>query len=68
MATVKIDEAMVWDALRTVQDPELRKDLVSLNMINDLEITGNKVYFKVILTTPACPLKSKIERMPGRRC
>ena len=62
MATVKIDEAMVWDALRTVQDPELRKDLVSLNMINDLEIDGNKVSFKVILTTPACPLKNKIEK------
>jgi len=57
-----IDQEMILDALRTVQDPELHKDLVSLNMIRDIKITGNKVYFKVILTTPACPLKNKIEK------
>jgi len=57
-----IDKEMVLDALRTVQDPELHKDLVSLNMIQDIKITGNKVYFKVVLTTPACPLKNKIEK------
>jgi len=48
-------------ALRNVQEPELRKDLVSLNMIRDLEINGNQVKFTILLTTPACPLKTKIE-------
>ena len=62
MTSGNIDKSLVLNALRTVQDPELGKDLVSLNMIQDLEVTGSKVYFKVILTTPACPLKNKIEK------
>ncbi len=57
----KIDKELVLAALRKVQEPELRKDLVSLNMIRDLEIKGGHVKFTVVLTTPACPLKSKIE-------
>jgi ATP-binding protein involved in chromosome partitioning len=48
-------------ALKNVQEPELRKDLVSLNMIHDLEIIGDLVKFTILLTTPACPLKTKIE-------
>jgi len=48
-------------ALRNVQEPELQKDLVSLNMIRDLEIAGDQVKFTIFLTTPACPLKTKIE-------
>jgi len=48
-------------ALSTVEDPDLKKDLVSLNMIHDIEIIENKVSFRVELTTPACPLKEKIE-------
>ena len=48
-------------ALSKVQEPELHKDLVSLNMIQDIHINGKKVSFKVILTTPACPLRSRIE-------
>jgi ATP-binding protein involved in chromosome partitioning len=51
----------VLAALRNVQEPELRKDLVSLNMIHDLEINGDQVKFKIVLTTPACPLKTRIE-------
>jgi ATP-binding protein involved in chromosome partitioning len=46
----------VLDALRTVQDPELGQDLVSLNMIRDIRIEGDRVQFTVVLTTPACPL------------
>jgi ATP-binding protein involved in chromosome partitioning len=49
-------------ALSRVQEPELHRDLVSLNMIRDLEITGSTVHFTVMLTTPACPLKTQIER------
>jgi ATP-binding protein involved in chromosome partitioning len=52
---------MVLEVLRKVQEPELHRDLVSLNMIRDLEIRGDEVKFTILLTTPACPLKSKIE-------
>ena len=51
----------VIDALRTVKDPDLHKDLVSLNMIKDVSVEGGHVKFTVELTTPACPLKAKIE-------
>lgn len=44
-------------ALSTVQEPDLKKDLVTLNMIRDVEIDGNNVSFTIVLTTPACPLK-----------
>lgn len=49
-------------ALSKVQEPELHKDLVTLNMIRDIKINGNNVSFTVVLTTPACPLKTRIER------
>jgi ATP-binding protein involved in chromosome partitioning len=56
-----ITKQNVLAALGKVQDPELHKDLVSLNMIRDLEIVDNHVSFVIVLTTPACPLKSQIE-------
>lgn len=52
----------ILKALSTVQEPDLKKDLVTLNMIQDLEVNGKLVRFKVVLTTPACPLKEKIEK------
>ena len=51
----------ILKALGRVQEPDLGKDLVTLNMIRDIEIHGNEVSFTVILTTPACPLKDKIK-------
>ncbi|MBE2198025.1 MAG: Mrp/NBP35 family ATP-binding protein [Anaerolinea sp.] len=48
-------------ALSTVIEPELHRDLVSLNMIRNLKIDGNNVEFTIMLTTPACPLKGKME-------
>jgi ATP-binding protein involved in chromosome partitioning len=52
----------VLNALRTVNDPDLQKDLVSLNMIRDLKVFDDgKVTLRVVLTTPACPLKEKIK-------
>lgn len=51
----------VMAALSKVNDPELHKDLVTLNMIRDVEIKGGDVAFTVVLTTPACPLKGQIE-------
>jgi len=50
-------EAAVLQALSNVQEPDLGKDLVTLNMIKDLFIDGNKVSFTILLTTPACPMK-----------
>lgn len=49
------------NALGQVIEPDLKKDLVSLGMIRDLEIEGHKVRFSVVLTTPACPLKESIK-------
>jgi len=51
----------VLAALSKVQDPELRKDLVSLNMVRELEIKDSTISVKLVLTTPACPLRGKIE-------
>jgi len=48
-------------ALRTVQDPELHRDIVSLGMVKDLNVNNGKVAFTVELTTPACPLRESIE-------
>ncbi len=50
----------VMKALSTVNDPEIRKDLVTLGMIEDVKVDGGHVSFKVVLTTPACPLKDQI--------
>lgn len=47
----------VLKALSNVQEPDLGKDLVTLNMIKDLEIDGDNVSFTIVLTTPACPMK-----------
>ncbi|MFT3908630.1 MAG: Mrp/NBP35 family ATP-binding protein [Ferruginibacter sp.] len=51
----------VMKALGNVQEPDLGKDLVTLNMVKDVVINGNKVSFTVVLTTPACPLKDMIK-------
>ena len=68
-----ITQEQVVAELRTVQDPELHQDLVSLDMIKGLEIDGSTVRVQVELTTPACPLKDQIrgdvvtavKRVPG---
>lgn len=57
-----IIEADVLAALGKVQEPELHKDLVSLNMIRDISISGGEVNFTLVLTTPACPLRTLIEK------
>lgn len=58
---MSVTQEAVLAALRQVQEPELHKDLVSLNMIRDLRIEGGEVSFTIVLTTPACPLRSRIE-------
>ncbi|MFN5712638.1 MAG: Mrp/NBP35 family ATP-binding protein [Bacteroidota bacterium] len=52
----------VLDALRNVDDPDLKKDIVTLGMVRDVKIDGNKVSFTVVLTTPACPMKDMIHK------
>ncbi len=51
----------ILKALGTVEDPDLKKDLVSLNMIRDLEVEEGKISFKLVLTTPACPVKDTLK-------
>ena len=70
---MKLDESSVLKALSTVDDPELHQDLVSLGMVEKTVIDGGDVHVKINLTTPACPMKGKIEadvrtaldRVPG---
>lgn len=59
---MSITKEQVIEALKTVEDPDLKKDLVTLNMIKDVEVDGTKVNFTVELTTPACPLKELIKK------
>jgi ATP-binding protein involved in chromosome partitioning len=58
----KFSAETILAALSKVQEPELHKDLVTLNMIRDLEIKGEAISFTILLTTPACPLKGSIEK------
>ena len=51
----------ILKALSNVQEPDLGKDLVTLNMIQDLTIDGNNVSFTIVLTTPACPMKEHMQ-------
>ena len=57
-----LSEKNVLDALSRVIEPELHKDLVTLNMIKDLKLNNSDVSFNIELTTPACPLKSVMEK------
>jgi ATP-binding protein involved in chromosome partitioning len=56
-----VTKEQILNALSYVEEPDLKKDLVTLNMIQNIEIEGEKISFDVILTTPACPLKDHIE-------
>ncbi len=56
-----VTENDVLKALSTVEDPDMKKDIVSLGFIKDLKISGSTVSFAVELTTPACPMKKQLE-------
>lgn len=62
MGDLKIKKEDIIRALSTVQEPDLKKDLVTLNMIKDIELGVGEVRFTVVLTTPACPLKERIRK------
>jgi ATP-binding protein involved in chromosome partitioning len=55
-------EADILKALSNVQEPDLGKDLVTLNMVKDIQIDGNAVAFTIVLTTPACPMKDLMQK------
>ncbi len=57
----EISESQVLDALKVVIDPDLNTDIVSLNFVKDVEIEGSTVRFRLVLTTPACPMKDKMK-------
>jgi ATP-binding protein involved in chromosome partitioning len=57
---LKMTTEKVLAALSNVQEPDLGKDLVTLNMVKDIEIKGKDISFTVVLTTPACPMKDMI--------
>ncbi len=59
---IELTEATIFDALRNVQEPELGRDIVTLNMVKGVSIDGSRVALTIELTTPACPLKDEIER------
>jgi len=70
---VSVTQEQVLAALRTVQDPDLHKDIVSLEFVKDVKIRGGEVDFTIELTTPACPVRdemkaeaeSKVSALPG---
>ena len=63
--TTTVTEAQVTEALSRVIEPELHQDLMSLDMVQNLEISGGNVSFTIMLTTTACPLKNQMEAEAG---
>ncbi|HEY4715691.1 MAG TPA: iron-sulfur cluster carrier protein ApbC [bacterium] len=59
--TTKLSTERIMAELKKVEDPELRRDIVSLGMVKDIKIEGSKVSLALELTTPACPLKAEFE-------
>jgi len=57
----QVTEQNVLDALRKVVDPDLHKDIVALGFVKDLQIDGGAVSFRIVLTTPACPVKEQMQ-------
>src|SRR5437868_6511224 len=57
----QLSEAVILESLKQIIDPDLRKDIVTLGFIHDLAIAGGDVSFRIVLTTPACPVKEQME-------
>ncbi|MDX6611140.1 MAG: ATP-binding protein involved in chromosome partitioning [Blastocatellia bacterium] len=57
----QLTEELVLQTLRLIKDPDLHKDIVALGFIRDLRIDGGNVSFRIVLTTPACPVKEQME-------
>jgi ATP-binding protein involved in chromosome partitioning len=57
----ELNEQLILDNLRQITDPDLHKDIVTLGFVRDLKIDGGNVSFRIVLTTPACPVKAEME-------
>jgi ATP-binding protein involved in chromosome partitioning len=57
---MSFSQSDILTALSRVEDPDLKRDLITLGMVKDIKTSNEKVSFTVVLTTPACPLKEKI--------
>ena len=57
----QLSEELVLESLKQIIDPDLKKDIVTLGFIHNLEISGGDVAFTIMLTTPACPVKEQME-------
>src|SRR4026209_1054381 len=57
----QLNEQLILDSLRQIEDPDLHKDIVTLGFVRDLRIDGGDVSFRIGLTTPACPVKAEME-------
>jgi ATP-binding protein involved in chromosome partitioning len=55
-----VQEALVLEALKVVQDPDLHRDIVALGFVKDLKVDDSRVSFTIELTTPACPVKDQM--------
>ena len=58
---IELNEQLILDSLRQINDPDLHKDIVTLGFVRDLRIDGGDVSFRIVLTTPACPVKGEME-------
>ena len=58
---MQLNEQTILKALQAVQDPDLHKNIVELNFVQNLKIDGDKVSFDLRLTTPACPIRDKFK-------
>jgi ATP-binding protein involved in chromosome partitioning len=61
-----LNETSVLNALRSVNDPDLRRDIVALNFVKNLSINGNDINFSIELTTPACPVRGEMKAQAER--
>jgi ATP-binding protein involved in chromosome partitioning len=58
-----LTESNILEALKIVRDPDLNKDIVSLNFVKDIKIEGKNVSFKIELTTPSCPVRDEFKKL-----
>src|SRR5829696_1224829 len=57
----QLSENVILESLKQIIDPDLHKDIVTLGFVRDLQIDGGDVSFRIVLTTPACPVKEQME-------
>ena len=57
----ELNEQLILDSLKQIKDPDLHKDIVTLGFVRDVKIDGGDVSFRIVLTTPACPVKAEME-------